>query len=66
MTTDYIFVLLQDKDLLTQWVSPRYLSISTQGTIQEQFEGTSEIQLPDFLLVSYIVGVKTPPQFWDM
>lgn len=40
----------QDTDLLSQWISPGYLSIETQGTIQEQFEGSSEIQLPGFLL----------------
>ncbi|XP_039258613.2 prolyl 3-hydroxylase OGFOD1-like [Styela clava] len=61
----------QDLDLLSQWINPGYLSIETQGTIQEQFEGSSEIQLPGFLvsdkykeLSESMLHLSKYDQFW--
>ena len=38
--------------VLSEWINPTYLDIGVQSQIQLQFEAESQIELPDFLLVS--------------
>uniref|UniRef100_A0A1X7UQF4 Prolyl 3,4-dihydroxylase TPA1/OFD1 N-terminal domain-containing protein n=1 Tax=Amphimedon queenslandica TaxID=400682 RepID=A0A1X7UQF4_AMPQE len=42
-------------EVLVEWVSPVYLDVGTQSQIREQFESESQIELPDFLIVSKLV-----------
>ena len=44
-------VCSQDGSVLSSWINPVYLSLSTQGEMQEQFVEDSEIKLNNFLLV---------------
>ena len=39
-------------EVLSEWINPTYLDIGVQSQIQLQFEAESQIELPDFLLVS--------------
>ena len=38
--------------MLGEWISPLYLDVGVQSHIQEQFENESQIELPEFILVS--------------
>lgn len=37
---------------LSDWISPAYLDVGVLSQIQQQFEEESQIELPNFLLVS--------------
>lgn len=61
-----------DIELLSNWISPEYLSLGTQASIQEQFEDTSEIQLKNFLipekyneLLKNLQTLKSFEQIWE-
>ena len=41
-------------EVLADWINPLYLDVGVQSQIQKQFEEDSQIQLPDFLLVSIL------------
>ena len=43
-------------EVLSDWVNPMYLDVGIQSQIQLQFEAESQIELPDFLLVSHSVS----------
>lgn len=45
---------------LSEWVEPMYLDVGVQKQIQQQFEEDSQIQLPNFLLVSWIAIFQQP------
>ncbi|XP_003391682.1 PREDICTED: prolyl 3-hydroxylase OGFOD1-like, partial [Amphimedon queenslandica] len=42
-------------EVLAEWVSPVYLDVGTQSQIREQFESESQIELPDFLIVTKLI-----------
>ncbi|XP_076812096.1 prolyl 3-hydroxylase OGFOD1-like isoform X2 [Clavelina lepadiformis] len=46
------FIPASDGSVLSSWINPVYLSLSTQGEMQEQFVEDSEIKLNNFLLES--------------
>lgn len=49
--------------MLLEWINPIYLDISYQEQIQEEFEDSSEIQLKDFLKVTFALFISNI--FWN-
>ena len=39
-------------DILATWVKPVYLNVGIQAQVRAQFEKSSQISLPDFIVVS--------------
>ena len=48
--------------VLSDWVNPTYLDVGVQSQIQLQFEADSQIELPDFLVVSQHTHTHTHTQ----